>query len=122
MKVNKLLRKKRRKRRIGSKIKGSHDRPRISVFRSNYYIYAQAIDDENRQTIAQYSSLLSKKSKKTTDQKKTKTEQAKEVGQVLAGILKKKKITRAVFDRGSYAYKGRVKALAEGLRKGGLKI
>ncbi len=119
---NKLLRKKRRKRRISSKIKGIHDRPRISVFRSNYYIYAQAIDDENKGTITGYSSLLLKKSKKTTNQKKTKTDQAREVGLLLAGILKKKKITRAVFDRGSYVYKGRVKALAEGLRTGGLKI
>ena len=108
----------RRKIRVRSKIKGTADRPRISVFRSNRYIYAQAIDDEKRHTICAYSSLKLRKDMKFKDKK----EEAKEVGKKLAELLKRKKVSKAVFDRGWYAYQGRVKALAEGLREGGIKI
>ncbi|PIP15186.1 50S ribosomal protein L18 [Candidatus Roizmanbacteria bacterium CG22_combo_CG10-13_8_21_14_all_35_9] len=114
---NRLLR---RKRRVSANIKGTSFKPRINVFRSNYYIYAQAIDDEKKATIVSYSSLNLKKEKDF--QKNKKTEEAKKIGIKLAMILKKKKITEAVFDRSIYAYQGRVKALAEGIREGGIKI
>lgn len=112
-KVN-LDKKLRKKRRIGSKIKGSADRPRISVFRSNRYIYAQAIDDEKRVTIVASSSQKMSKAKKV--------DQAKQVGLELAKKLLEKNIKKAVFDRNVYVYKGRVKAVAEGLREGGIKV
>ena len=110
-------RKLRRKRRVSSQIRGTVARPRISVFRSNVHIYAQAVDDINRVTLASYSTVLL--NKKGTSSKK-KSEDAHEVGVTLAQSLKEKQIEHAVFDRGAYAYNGRVKSLAEGLRKGGL--
>jgi large subunit ribosomal protein L18 len=109
-------RKLRRKRRVSSNIKGTNLKPRISIFRSNKYIYAQAIDDEKRITLANASSLALK------DKKMKKTEKAKEVGKKLGKILLSKKINQAVFDRGWYSYLGKVKAVAEGLREAGIKI
>lgn len=109
----------RRKRRISLNIRGNKERPRISIFRSNHYIYVQAIDDINRTSLASFSSLLLVKNNK---QKMKKSDEAREVGVKLSQILKEKKIDKAVFDRGCYSYNGRVKALAEGLRKGGIKI
>jgi len=100
----------RRKLRVRAKIFGTKARPRVSVHRSNKFIYAQVIDDEAGKTIVSYSSFSAKL-------KGTKIEQAKEVGKQLAELLKKNKITAVVFDRGSFAYKGRVKAIAEGLRE-----
>jgi len=114
---NRLLR---RKRRVSANIKGSSVKPRINVFRSNYYIYAQAIDDEKKITVASYSSLNLRKEKDF--QKNKKVEEAKKVGLKLAAILKEKKIIKAVFDRNIYAYQGRTKALADGLREGGIRI
>lgn len=107
----------RRKRRVSSNIKGTEKKPRISVYRSNKYIYAQAIDDVKRVTIVSFSSL-SLKDKKNLK----KTEKAKEVGKNLARLLLSKNIKEAVYDRGRYAYLGQVKSLAEGLREGGIKI
>lgn len=107
----------RRKRRVSSKINGIKERPRISVFRSNKYIYVQVIDDESSKTLASVSSLKLKSTKKIT-----KTEAAKEIGKILAQALNKIKITQAVFDRNRFLYCGRVKAIAEGLREGGIKI
>lgn len=107
-------RKLRRKKRISGNIFGRREKPRISVFRSNYYIYAQAIDDEKRITIASFSSTkLAKKDSKEI----SKTEQARQTGIELGKILKEKGVNEAIFDRGTYAYHGRVKALADGLRK-----
>lgn len=113
-------RKLRRKKRISSNIFGTKEKPRISAYRSNLYIYAQVIDDETRTTICSASSLFLKKDKAYVKAKKS--EEAKQVGLLLAKILKEKKIESGIFDRGAYAYNGRVKALAEGLREGGLKI
>lgn len=109
----------RRKRRVSLKIKGTKSRPRISVFRSNKYIYCQVIDDESKKTIASFSSLVLKK---TIDSKLSKTQEAELVGAELAKILKEKKITQGVFDRRNYQFHGRVKALCEALRKGGINI
>lgn len=99
---------------------GTADKPRICVFRSNRYIYAQAIDDEKRATLASYSSL----NLKSNDgyQKVKKSQEAKAVGIGLAKILKEKDIKKGVFDRRWYAYGGRVRVLAEGLREGGIAI
>jgi len=110
----------RRKRRVRAHISGTAEKPRISVFRSNRYIFAQAIDDAGRKTLMQFSSLHLKKAK--SYQKGKKTDEAKKVGLELAKKLKGKKITKAVFDRGLYAYLGRVKSLAEGVREGGIKV
>lgn len=110
----------RRKRRISSKTSGTSQKPRISVFRSNRFIFVQAIDDEKRMTLADYSSL---KFVKVKDYKKEKkTAQAKKVGLDFAKVLIAKGKKKGVFDRGKYSYKGRVKALAEGLREGGIQI
>lgn len=109
-----ILRKKQRQSRIRAKVRSISELPRLSVFRSNTHIYAQIIDD------AAHKTLLGLSEKKET--KGTKTERAKILGQELAKIAKDKKITKVVFDKGSYAYHGRVKALAEGAREGGLEF
>jgi len=115
-----LDRKLRRKRRISSNIHGTSDCPRISIFRSSKYIYAQAVDDVARKTILSFSNSDLKK--ETGFKKDKKGEDSKKIGIGLAKKLIGKKILTGVFDRGSYAYNGRVKAIAEGLREGGLKI
>ncbi len=107
----------RRKRRVSANIHGTADRPRIVVFRSNRYIYLQAIDDTKRHTLAAKSSKDVK-----ADKKQKKAEVAYIVGEQLAAVLIKKGAKKAVFDRSEYAYSGRVKASAEGLRHGGLQI
>ncbi len=110
----------RRKRRVSANIVGTNKRPRLSVRRSNRYIYIQAIDDEARKTLASFSSYQMKK--KAGAQKSKKSQDAFEAGKLFAAVLQKKHITQGVFDRSLYAYLGRVKALAEGLREGGIKI
>lgn len=104
----------RRHARIRSRVSGTATRPRLSVFRSNKFIYAQLIDDTNNKTIAQASDI------KIT--KGTKTERAKAVGIKIAELAKNLKINSAVFDRGGFIYKGRVQAVAEGAREGGLQV
>lgn len=105
-----------RQKKVRGKIKGVSDSPRLSVFRSNRYIFAQAIDDSKGETIASMSERDLK------DKPKVKAERAKEVGMLLAQKLKKLKIEKIVFDRGAFRYHGRVKSLAEGLREGGIKF
>lgn len=109
------LQKTRRQVRTRNKIKGNTNRLRLSVFRSNKYIFAQLIDDAKGETVIG----VSEKSLKTAG---TKTEKAKALGLLLAGKAKAKKITKIVFDRGSYSYHGRVKNVAEGLREGGMEF
>ena len=106
----------RRTRRTRAKITKSN-RPRLSVFRSLIHIYAQIIDDQKGVTLVSASSKEIKK-----DTKKTKTELAKAVGELLAKRAIESKITTIAFDRSSYKYHGRVKALAEAAREGGLKF
>jgi len=114
--VNKILQRRiRRKKRISANIHGTVDRPRVSIFRSNKYIYAQAIDDVSEKTIVSANSLDFKLASKGE-----KTIQAKQVGKNLAQALKKKKITKILFDRSRFAYAGRVQAVADGLREGGI--
>jgi large subunit ribosomal protein L18 len=105
----------RRHRRVRGRIEGTAERPRLVVFRSNRGIEAQLVDDLAGKTLAAASWLNLKKSFKGN-----KTEQAAEVGKLLAANAKKAKVERVVFDRGGYLYHGRVKALAEGAREGGL--
>jgi large subunit ribosomal protein L18 len=105
----------RRHRRIRGKVQGTAERPRLAVFRSNKGISAQLVDDDAARTLAAGGWLNLKKSFKGT-----KTEQAAEVGKLLAANAKKAGIERVVFDRGGYLYHGRVKALADGAREGGL--
>ena len=102
--------------RVRKKVNGSADRPRLSVFRSNQAIYCQLIDDLNGHTLAAASSMEDAKAKGT------KTERAKLVGQRIAEKAKAAGIETVVFDRGGYLYHGRVKALADGAREGGLKF
>ena len=106
----------RRHRRVRGKVSGTAERPRLTVFRSNRGIEAQLIDDVAGKTLAA-SSALGLKSFKGN-----KVEQAAEVGKVLADAAKKAKIEAAVFDRAGYLYHGRVKALADAAREGGLKF
>jgi large subunit ribosomal protein L18 len=105
----------RRHRRVRGKIHGTAERPRLVVFRSNRGIEAQLVDDDAARTLAAASWLHLKKSFKGS-----KTEQAAEVGKLLAQNAKKSGVDRVVFDRGGYLYHGRVKALADGAREGGL--
>lgn len=114
MKTTKTEKRISRHRRIRAKVSGTADRPRLSVFRSNKFIYAQIIDDEKAETLV---AADSKKSKI-----KTPIEQAKEVGTEIAKAASDKKISEVVFDRGGFAFAGAVKALAESAREGGLKF
>lgn len=104
----------RRHARIRAKIAGTKDIPRLSVFRSGKFIYAQIIDDDKGLTLVAGSDLKSTKG--------TKTERAKAVGVAIAEMAKAKGVTKVVFDRGGFLYRGRVASLADGAREGGLKF
>ena len=107
----------RRHRRVRRHISGTAERPRLVVFRSNRGIEAQLVDDLEGRTLASANWLGLKKGFKGS-----KTEQAAEVGKLLAQNAKKAGIETVVFDRGGYLYHGRVKALADGAREGGLRF
>ncbi|WP_034341386.1 50S ribosomal protein L18 [Deinococcus misasensis] len=110
-----LDRTQRRKYSTRAKIKQVSDRPRLSVFRSSKYIYAQIIDDKNGVTVAQAAS-------KALNVEGTKTDAAAAVGKAIAEAALAKGVKQVVFDRGSYKYHGRVKALADAAREGGLEF
>lgn len=118
MALSKLERKLRIRRRTRKKISGTSERPRLAVFRSNINIYAQLIDDSKGVTLASASSLA----KEIVENKVNKTEQARLVGQLVAKNAVEKGISEVVFDRGGNLYHGRVKALADAAREGGLKF
>ena len=105
----------RRHRRVRGKVRGTAERPRLMVFRSNRGIFAQLVDDDAGKTLAGASWIGLPKSFAGD-----KTEQAREVGKAVAAAAKQGGIEAVVFDRGGYLYHGRVKALAEGAREGGL--
>lgn len=109
-----------RKLRVRSKIKGTETRPRLSVFRSAKHIYVQAIADDVGRTIAAASSLSAEIRERASGMKKT--EVAKEVGKLISKKLLAAGVVECVFDRGRFLYHGRVRALAEGAREGGLKF
>ncbi|MCS7073013.1 MAG: 50S ribosomal protein L18 [Bacteroidia bacterium] len=114
--IKKLARRLRIKKGIRKKIYGTQERPRLTVFRSNSEIYAQIIDDTTGRTLASYSS----RKKDISSQSGTKSEKSILVGKRLAEVALAVGITKVVFDRNGYAYHGRVKALADGAREGGL--
>lgn len=105
-----------------AKASGTSAVPRVSVFRSNKNIFAQLIDDGAGKTLVSSEIKSTAKPKGKSAKKQTKTEIASLAGEVLAKKAKDAGITKVVFDKGGYKYHGRVKALAEGLRKGGLKF
>jgi large subunit ribosomal protein L18 len=110
----------RRKLRIRKRMSGTSGKPRLTVFRSARHIYAQVIDDDTGRTLAQ-ASTLSKDLKGSLDEG-NKTEAAKKVGALVAKICVSKNIERVVFDRNGYLYHGRISALADAARQGGLKF
>lgn len=119
----------RRHRRVRAKIFGTSKIPRLNVFRSSKHIYGQFIDDEKGVTLLSVNDLNKELSKKYPAAKrkddgalKRKINIALEVGKLLSQKAKEKGINRAVFDRGGYKYHGRIKALADGVREGGLKL
>lgn len=103
-----------RRRRIRARVTGTAARPRLAIFRSNANITAQLIDDEAGVTLVSANDIK--------DTKGTKTERAKNVGATVAKAAADKKVTEVVFDRGGFAYAGRVKALADAAREAGLKF
>ena len=110
----------RRHQRVRKHISGTPDRPRLAVFRSLTDIYAQVIDDQAGTTLVSASSIDKDLRKKMAG--KNKTEQARLVGEAVADRAKDKGVSKGVFDRGGFKYMGRVKALAEGAREGGLEF
>lgn len=112
----------RRHRKIRSQIHGTAKCPRLSVFRGLEHVYAQLIDDENGVTIVSASDMKMKESVSKDNKLKGKLAKAYMVGMELAKKAKEKGIIKVVFDRGGFQYHGRVSALADGARKGGLKF
>lgn len=119
-KVSRSKARQRRHIRVRKRIFGTPDRPRLNVFRSLSEIYAQVIDDEGGRTLVSASSIDNALRKSMAG--KTKTEQAELVGQALAERAKSAGIKQVVFDRSGYRYIGRIKALADGARAGGLQF
>jgi large subunit ribosomal protein L18 len=108
------IKRQRRQHRIRARLRGTAERPRISVYRSNHYVWVQLIDDEAGRTLAavhgkQFAGV-------------PKLEQAKRVGIALAAVARAAGVTAVVFDRSGYLYHGRVKAVADSLRQGGLSV
>jgi len=116
-KIDKKAMRMRRHIRVRGKISGTPERPRLNVFRSNANIYAQLIDDVNGVTLVAANTL-----EKSFEGATGNAEAAKKVGLILAERAKEKGINEVVFDRGGYVYHGRVAALAEGAREGGLQF
>jgi large subunit ribosomal protein L18 len=112
----KVLRRQKLRWRIRTKIQGTAQKPRLSVFRSNKDIYVQLIDDNTGTTLAAASS----RDKDVVAAAGTKTERATAVGKIIAGKAKALGIETCIFDRGGYLYHGRVKAIADGAREGGM--
>jgi len=111
-KLTKSEQRTRRHNRIRAKVSGTAERPRLAIFKSNSYIYAQIIDDTKGATLVAVSDMGQKG--------KTKTERSKLAGSALAKSAKEKGLATVVFDRGGFIYTGRVRAFAEGAREGGL--
>jgi len=112
--TTKYEKRQKRHNRVRSRVSGTENKPRLAVFKSNRYIYAQLINDVKGETLAMADSRKSGA--------KTLVEKAKEAGSTLAGLAKEKKVNEVVFDRGGFIYTGAVKALADAAREGGLKF
>jgi large subunit ribosomal protein L18 len=102
-------------KKIRTRISGTAERPRLAVFRSNRYMYAQLIDDTKGLTVVSASDLA-------LSDTMNKVDRARTVGKTLADLAKKASITKVVFDRGGFSYRGRVQALADAAREGGLQF
>ncbi len=109
-----IVKRNRRHARIRAKVVGSPERPRLSVYKSNRFVYAQLIDDEKGATICEASSLKEKKG--------TMLEHARKVGESIGKKALQKNVDKVVFDRGGFLYAGHIKAVAEGARSSGLKF
>ncbi len=118
MKISKRQYRTRRRNSIRAKVRGTIEIPRVSVFRSNRHMFVQIIDDSTGKTIL--SNSIEPKTKNKA--KGAKTETAALIGEIIAQKAKEAGISKVVFDRGGFKYHGRVKALADGLRKGGLQF
>jgi large subunit ribosomal protein L18 len=116
-----LTQRKRRHVRVRAKVSGTVARPRLNVFRSSAHIYAQLIDDVRGHTLAAASDLEQEVKDRAGDGAK-KTDRAKAVGEVIAERAKSAGVEDVVFDRGGFLYHGRIKAVADGAREGGLKF
>jgi len=112
--MNKIMRRQRRKRGIRKDIYGTIEKPRITIYKSNKHIYVQAIDDYTGNTIAGYSDFKIGKRKNI--------EVAFAIGKKLAESLSRKDVKKAIYDRNGYIYHGLVKSVAEGVRKGGIRV
>ena len=108
----------RRQRRVRVRVRGTSERPRLAVFRSNMHIYAQVIDDSSGITLAAASTV--DKTLRTASQ--TKSESSREVGRLIAERAKSAGVAKVVFDRGGFRYHGRIQALADGAREAGLEF
>lgn len=117
---NRALARERRHTRVRKQVFGNPERPRLNVFKSLTGIYAQIIDDMDGNTIVSASTVDKELREKVKGMKKT--EQAKAIGQAIAERAKSKGISSVVFDRGGFRYTGRIKALADGAREGGLQF
>ena len=117
--MSKELARAKRKIRIRKKISGTGERPRLVVYRSNLHVYAQIVDDEVGSTLAATSTLTLSKDGTAL---RPNLEGATRVGQEIAKLAKEKNISSVVFDRNGYLYHGRIKAVAEGAREGGLQF
>ncbi|MDC7124457.1 MAG: 50S ribosomal protein L18 [Spirochaetales bacterium] len=115
--VEKANRRNRRKKHVRKTVKGTPDRPRMSVFKSSKHLYIQVIDDESGKTIA-FANNVEKDNKDLAST----VEGAAKLGELIGKRLKEKKITNVVFDRNGYVYHGKVKAIADGARKAGITI
>jgi len=106
------------RRRIRKTVKGTADRPRVYVFKSNRYVYTQVVNDDDGRILASACTL--EKAFRDANKNTKNLASCEKLGEILAQRLKEKNIERVVFDRGTYPYHGRIKALAEAMRKGGL--
>jgi len=113
----KRIRRLRRKKHVRKLVTGVAERPRMTVFKSDRYLYVQVIDDQKAHTLVSASNL-----EKDLRKLKSNLAGAEQLGQVVAGRLKEKKINAVVFDRNGYPYHGVVKSIAEGARKAGIKF
>lgn len=116
MLLKKQEKRQRRHKKIRARMFGTAKAPRLNIFKSAKHIYAQLINDDSGKTLASVSDAELKKAKMV------KTEKAKEVGKLIAEKAKGLKVEKVVFDRGGFKYHGRIKAVAEGAREGGLKF
>lgn len=119
MKISKNQARQHRKIRIRKKVIGTAEKPRLVVFRSNTHIYAQIVDDMERKTLVSASTL---KMSRTDPGVHCNLDGAQKVGQEIARLAKEQNITKVVFDRNGYIYHGRIKAVADGAREGGLEF